>query len=159
MGEMIWHEWARLPSLFASVYAVWAAFWGMFYRKFFWDFVGGVRMNTATQKGIIPGPNSAFFEDIIVKAPVVQILALIIGLFMVALEWPMPPMKRLPIYRSLVFRIVMLVLQAFLTILFYQGTNAAIYSLVAIIGYTRAMMKGEAMAEAKENRGKAGGAA
>lgn len=36
----------------------------------------------------------------------------------------------------------------------WQGTNGAIWSLVAVIGYTRAIMLGETMAEAKENRGR-----
>ena len=38
----------------------------------------------------------------------------------------------------------------------WQGTNGAIWSLVAVIGYTRAIMLGESMAEAKENRGRGG---
>lgn len=30
------------PSFTLSMLdGIWAAFWGMFYRKFFWDFVGG----------------------------------------------------------------------------------------------------------------------
>lgn len=37
-----------------------------------------------------------------------------------------------------------------------QGTNSTIYSLVAIFGYTRAIMLGETMEEAKENRGRGG---
>jgi len=158
MGELIWHDWARFMSLTASVYAVWASFWGIFYRKFFWDFVGGVRMDTATQKGIIPGPNAAVFEAIIVKAPIVQILAMVLAIFMVSLEYPLPFMKSLPIYRSLILRVVLLLLQAFLTILFYQGTNAALWSTIALGAYTRAQMKGETMEEAKENRGRTGAA-
>jgi len=158
MGDLIWHDWARFVSLFASIYGIWAGFWGLFYRKFFWDFVGGVRMDTATQKGIIPGPNSAPFIAVIVTIPLIQILVMVTGTFMVMLEYPAPFMKRLPIHRSLVFRVVMLVVQAFLAILFYQGTNAAVYSTVAAIGYIRAMTKGETLEEAKDNRGKAGAA-
>ena len=59
MGNLIWHEWSRFVSLTASICtylqismqpgfadswfpdAVWAGYWGIFYRKFFWDFVGG----------------------------------------------------------------------------------------------------------------------
>lgn len=37
-----------------------------------------------------------------------------------------------------------------------QGTNAAIWSLIAIGCYTRAQILGETMPEAKENRGKGG---
>lgn len=158
MGRFIWHEWARFVSIFASVYGVWAGFWGLFFRKFFWDFVGGVRMNTATQKGIIPGANAAPFIAIIVTIPLIQILAMVMGVMILMLEYPPSFMKKLPIYRSLVARLIMLLVQAFLTVLFYQGTNAALYSLIAAIGYTRAVMKGEIMEEAKDNRGKTGAA-
>ena len=56
MGNMIWHEYARFTCITASVCksftnpldpsdgskdAVWAGYWGIFYRKFFWDFVDG----------------------------------------------------------------------------------------------------------------------
>ena len=60
MGNLIWHEYSRLVSISSSVCelpstsniilhflfydfvdAIWAAFFGLFYRKFFWDFVGG----------------------------------------------------------------------------------------------------------------------
>ncbi|KAG8998672.1 hypothetical protein FRB90_012251 [Tulasnella sp. 427] len=157
MGIFIWHEWARFVAVFASVYGVWAGFWGLFFRKFFWDFVGGVRMNTATQKGIIPGANAAPFLAIIVTVPLIQILSMIIGVVILLMECA-PFMKKLPIYRSLVLRVILLLTQAFLTVLFYQGTNAALYSLIAAIGYTRAVMKGEVMEEAKENRGKTGAA-
>ena len=37
-----------------------------------------------------------------------------------------------------------------------QGTNGAIYSIVAAIGYTRAIMLGEVIKDAKDNRGKGG---
>lgn len=57
MGNLIWHEYARLTTITATVCkshlsvsfsllnilsdAVWASFFGLIYRKFFWDFVGG----------------------------------------------------------------------------------------------------------------------
>jgi len=100
--------------------------------------------------------SSAFFISIIVKAPVVQILVLISASFLLALEWPVPILKALPIHRSMIFRIVALVFQALLAILFYQGTNGAIWSLIAAIAYTRAQALGEEMEEAKENKGSSG---
>lgn len=38
----------------------------------------------------------------------------------------------------------------------HQGTNGAIWSLIAAGGYARAVMLGEEMKEAKENRGREG---
>jgi len=153
MGNLVWHEYSRYVSLTASVYTVWASFWGFFYRKFFWDFVGGTLRNPG---GLQPSPNSAIFITLIVKAPIIQILTMLIALFMIALEFPMPQLKGMMIQRSIVLRIVMLTLQAFLAILFYQGTNGALWSLIAAGCYTRAQVLGETMEDAKNNRGKGG---
>lgn len=153
MGNLIWHEWSRYVSLTATVYSIWAAFWGILYRKFFWDFVGGT---LRAPGGLQPANNVGFFIDIIVKAPVVQILLMLHGFALLALEYPAPFLKGTGIHRSLPLRIVMLLGQAFLAILFYQGTNGAIYSLTAAIGYTRAIMLGEEMKEAKDHRGRGG---
>lgn len=122
-----------------------------------------------------PAPGAAVFITLIVKAPIIQILAMILALGLIALEFtPLPKVKELAIYRSFVVRIVLLFFQAFLCILYYQvrtnkyksffddtdaclqGTNACIYSLVAIGCYTRAQFLGETMADAKQNRGRGG---
>jgi len=155
MGNLVWHEYARLVTITSSIYAVWAGFWGLTYRKFFWDFVGGTLRDPG---GLQPSPNAAFFINIIVKAPIVQIVSMILGLFMIALEFPLPQLRPFAIHRSIVLRIVLLLFQTFFTILFYQGTNAAIWSFISFICYTRAQVLGETIVDAKENRGKAGGA-
>lgn len=135
----------------------------MFYRKFFWDFIGGrvLEPTDATKPfssggGILPGPGSAPFLAIIVQVPIVQILCMIIAIFLCALEYPLPLLKPFRIYRSWVVRIVLIVAMSFLAALFYQGTNAAIWGLVAVFAYSRAQIKGEIMEEAKENRGQRG---
>ncbi|KAJ3566520.1 hypothetical protein NP233_g6952 [Leucocoprinus birnbaumii] len=117
MGNLIWHEYARFVAITASVYGMWAGYWGIFYRKFFWDFVGGTLRDPG---GLQPGPAAAPFVTIIVKAPVLQIFAVLMAFFMLALEWPLPLMRKLPIYRNLVVRIVLLFFQAFINILYYQ---------------------------------------
>ncbi|CAL1707236.1 unnamed protein product [Somion occarium] len=117
MGNLIWHEYARFVSLSATTYTIWSAFWGFFYRKFFWDFVGGT---IRAPGGIQPASNVAFLITIIVKAPVVQILSMVLGFGLLALDYPAPFLKGTSIYRSFVFRIVLLILQAFFAILYYQ---------------------------------------
>jgi hypothetical protein len=117
-----------------------------------------------------PAKQDAFFIDIIVKAPVIPIISMILGVVIVALEYPAPFMKGLAAQRSLICKVVLLFFQAFFAILFYQvrflpilhchrmtvvipkGTNGAIWSLVAILGYSRAMMVGEVMKEAENNK-------
>jgi len=115
-------------------------------------------MDTATQKGIIPGKNSAPFIAIIVTIPLVQIVALLVAMLNLTVEFPAPFIKKAAIYRSWIFRIMLLTFQAFLGFLFYQGTNGAIYSTIAAFAYIRAQMKGETKEEAKDNRGKRGAA-
>jgi len=153
MGNLIWHEYSRFVSITASVYAVWASFFGLIYRKFFWDFVGGTLRDPG---GIQPAPGAALFITLIVKAPVVPIISMVLGMAILAIELPAPMVKQLSIYRSLPLRVILLLFQVFFTILFYQGTNAAIWSLIAAGCYIRAISLGEVMEEAKANRGKGG---
>ncbi|KAH7332636.1 hypothetical protein B0J17DRAFT_152907 [Rhizoctonia solani] len=154
MGVFIWHQWARYVALTAGIYGIWAGFWGILFRKFFWDFIGGKLQAPAPgQPPFSGGMIVAPFIMIIVQIPLVQILTILMSVVLVLLEWPLPLMKKLPIYRSLVFRAVWLLLLAFVSVLFYQGTNVALYGLTAAIGYSRAVIKGEIMEEVKENRG------
>jgi len=155
MGNLIWHEYARYIAVTASCYAVWSAFFGLFFRKFFWDFVGGIIRDPG---GIQPSPGAAVFITLIVKIPVIQMFSIVVGLFLLAVEFPLPPLKPLAIHRSFALKIVTLMFQSFLCMLFYQGTNAAIWSFIAAICYVRAQILGETMAEAKENIGRSGGA-
>jgi hypothetical protein len=153
MGNLVWHEYARLISITASAYAVWCSFFALFYRKFFWDFIGGTLRDPG---GLQPAPSAAIFITLIVKAPVIPIITAVIALIILCVENPLPQIKSMSIHRSLILRIVLLVFQAFFSVLFYQGTNASLWSMVAIICYIRAIALGEKIEEAKANRGKGG---
>ena len=52
--------------------------------------------------------------------PLLQILSMILGAIVIALEWPLPFLKTMAIYRSLIVRPVLLLALSFITILFYQ---------------------------------------
>jgi len=169
MGVFIWHEWARYVGIFASVYTVWASIWGIFFRKFFWDFVNGTLqpgpLNTNgipcfddNPCGIVPAPGDAIFITMIVKAPVIQIVSLLFGLAHLGLEL-LPFLKKSGIYRSFVLRVVTYTLQTVFAVLFYQGVNGALYSFTAMIGFLVAQMKGEIWADVRESRGRGGGKA
>jgi len=153
MGNLIWHEYSRLVAITASVYTFWAGFWGLIWRKFFWDFVGGTLRDPG---GFQAPPGSAVFVTLIIKAPIIQIISVVLAGFIIALEFPAPFLKGTRFHRSIVPKIPLLLLQASLAVLFYQGTNGAIWSLIAAGGYARAAMLGEEMQEAKENRGREG---
>jgi len=148
MGNLVWHEYSRYVSITASLYTVWAGYFGLLYRKFFWDFVSGIKRNPG---GLQPANQDAFFIDIMVKTPVIQIISILLGLTILALEYPAPFMKGTAAHRNLITRVVLLVFQVFFAIMFYQGTNGAIWSLVALFGYSRAIMLGEVMKDPKEN--------
>ena len=156
MGNLVWHEYARYVSLTAGVYAVWSAYWGMFYRKYFFDFINGI---VRAPGGIQPAASDSIFITIIVKAPIVQILSIVLALGIIALDYPAQFLKNTAAHRSFPLRIVLLFMLTFLTILFYQGTNAAIYSFIAGLCYVRAQLLGEYMPEAKDNKGRGGGKA
>jgi len=165
MGAFIWHQWAQYVAIFASVYTVWASVWGLFFRKFFWDFVAGTLQPGPTNSnglpcadanpcGIVPAKGDQIFISLIVNAPIIQIIALVFGITHLFLELT-PQIRHMSIYRSFPLRIVTYTLQAFFAVLFYQGTNGAIYTTTAVVGFIVAQIKGEIMVDVLEERAKA----
>lgn len=151
MGKLIWHELSRHVSLTASTYAVWAGIWAIFFRKFFWDFVGGILRDPG---GIQPNPRISVFITLIVRVPVIQTMAIALGLAIIALEWPLVSLKWIPFHRIIPVKILLLIFQAALAALLYQGTNAALWSLVAVGLYGRALASKETMStEQKQGAG------
>ncbi len=67
-----------------------------------------------------PAASDSLFVSIIVKAPVVQILSMLLGFGLLALDYPAPFLKNTAIHRSFPIRIVLLLLQTFFAILYYQ---------------------------------------
>ncbi|CRK29128.1 hypothetical protein HYQ45_005591 [Verticillium longisporum] len=125
MGRLIKNHWARLIIMTASAYQVVAAIEGFFWPKIFWDFL------TKT------------LDPAVKPIPALQIINLVMGLFMFALEWPMPLLAGTALHRSLEFRLVMLPLTTLAASLLYQATNPAIYYLTALIVYFWAYSEGE----------------
>ncbi|KAF8339593.1 uncharacterized protein EI90DRAFT_2255884 [Cantharellus anzutake] len=142
MGKFIWHEWARFVSISASIYLLWAGMWGILFRKFFFDFVDHTYTNGTPP---LPVPNARYkpILDIIVTIPLIQLFAMVMALGTLAFENPIPPLKNTFAHRNFTFKAVWLLLQATLAILFYQGTNAFLWSIIAAGGYARAVSLGE----------------
>ena len=67
-----------------------------------------------------PAPSDSIFISIIVKAPIVQILSMLLAFSYLALDYPAPFLKGTAIHRSFPIRIVLLLLQTFFSILYYQ---------------------------------------
>ncbi|KAG8213927.1 hypothetical protein J3R82DRAFT_10673 [Butyriboletus roseoflavus] len=153
MGNLVWHDLARFISVTASAYAVWAGFWGILYRKFFWEFLGGILRNPG---GVQPSPKVYMFITVIVKFPFVQIITMVLGFIMIALDYPLPILKGSSIRRSMPLRVVLLILQSFFAVLFYQGTNVCLYSLIATVCYIRALSLGERIEGSKAHTARGG---
>lgn len=125
MGRLIKNHWARLIILTASAYQVVAAIEAFFWPKIFWDFI------TLT------------LDAAVKPAPILQIINLIMGIGMFALEWPLPLLAGSGFHRSLEVRLALLPLTALAAVLIYQGTNAALYYLIGMIVYFWAYSEGE----------------
>ncbi|PSR92075.1 hypothetical protein BD289DRAFT_188953 [Coniella lustricola] len=125
MGRLIKNHWARLIILTAGAYQVGAAIEGFFWPKVFWDFA------TKTL-------------DLAVKPlPLLQIINLVLGLWMMAWEWPLSFIAGSTIHRSFEARLAILPLAALAAVLLYQGTNAALYYLIAMVVEFWAYSEGE----------------
>jgi len=159
MGRFIWNEWARFVSISASVYLIWAAIWGILYRKFFFDFIDHGYDTSGPVPIPIPNPRYDPLLEVIVTIPLVQIFALIMAIFTLSFELPAPFMKGTSFERNFTFKAVVLLLQATLAILFYQGTNSFIWSVIAAAAYVRAVTLGEVFSDPKAPYGTRGGAA
>jgi hypothetical protein len=64
---------------------------------------------------------------LIVEYPVVQSIAMALGLIIIALEYPLPIFKPWSIYRSFILRIVLLSLQFFFGTLYYQVRECGLH--------------------------------
>ncbi|KAI1485935.1 hypothetical protein F5X96DRAFT_288622 [Biscogniauxia mediterranea] len=144
MGRLIKNHWARLITLTAASYQVAAAIEAFFWPKIFFDFL------TKT------------LDPAIKPAPVLQIINLIMGLAVLAWDYPLGFIAGSSIHRSLEARLAAFPLMALASVLLYQGTNAAIYYLTAMVVYFWAYSEGEIICAKPwtlPQRGRAGGKA
>ncbi|ORY66428.1 uncharacterized protein BCR38DRAFT_456981 [Pseudomassariella vexata] len=125
MGRLIKNHWARLITLTAATYQIAAALEGFFWPKIFFDFL------TKT------------LDPAVKPVPVLQIINLLMGLWMLAWEWPLGLIAGSSIHRSLEARLAVLPLTALAAVLIYQGTNSALYYVVAMVVYFWAYSEGE----------------
>lgn len=75
--------------------------------------------------------------------PILQIINLVFGIGLFALEWPLGFLAGTSLHRSIEFRLAILPLTALSSILMYQTTNPAIYYLIGMVVYFVAYSEGE----------------
>lgn len=102
-----------------------AAISGFFWPKIFWDFL------------------THNLDPIVQPIPILQIINVLMGLFILAWEWPLAFIAGSAIHRSFESRLAILPLAALAAVLLYQGTNAAIYYVIGMGVYFWAYSEGE----------------
>ncbi|KAM0750568.1 hypothetical protein T439DRAFT_356321 [Meredithblackwellia eburnea MCA 4105] len=86
MGAFDLLEWASQLAIVSALYTGWAAVWGLVYRMFFWDVVGG----TLGPNGYIPAARNHWLVTIIVDYPIIQSICILNGLVTLAWEFLRP---------------------------------------------------------------------
>ncbi|EFX03065.1 pro41 protein [Grosmannia clavigera kw1407] len=125
MGRLIKNHWARLIVMSAAAYQIAAAIECFFWPKILWDF-----LTRALDPAIKPFPT-------------LQIINVLMGLAVLAWEWPLGAIAGSVMHRSIDLRLALLPLTALLAVLLYQGTNAALYYLIGMGVYFWAFSEGE----------------
>ncbi|KAL8838380.1 MAG: hypothetical protein Q9170_002140 [Blastenia crenularia] len=131
MGKLIKNHWARLIILTAAVFPpsdqIAAALEGFFWPKIFWDF-----LTTNLDPACKP-------------IPILQIVNLLLGILIVAWEWPLPlfDFAKSALHRSIEARLVVYPLASLSALLLYQGTNSGLYYLIGMGVYFWAYSQGE----------------
>jgi len=78
-------------------------------------------------------PSAALFVTVIIKAPIIQIISVILAGFIIALEFPAPFLKGTRFHRSIVVRVPLLLVQAFFAALFYQVSPCCLVPSYSIL--------------------------
>jgi len=125
MGKLIKHQWARLIVLTAGTYLVWAAFWGFLYPKSFFDMF------------------TPIFNGLVAPVPVIQLINLLAGIFILVLEWPLPFLQGLAFQRAFSVRFALYPIIAAVALIQYQCTNASFYLLIGTAVYFQAWAEKE----------------
>ena len=96
-----------------------------FWPKIFWDW-----LTTNLDPAVKP-------------IPILQSVNLVMGFAMLAWEWPLGIVAGSSIHRSLEMRLVALPLATLASVMLYQGSNSALYYVVATVIYFWAYSEGE----------------
>ncbi|GAA5961661.1 hypothetical protein JCM3765_000466 [Sporobolomyces pararoseus] len=126
MGKLIIVMWARLLGLTSASYVLWATLWAFYYRKFFWDFIDG----ELGPQGLIPSDKVNLFIKMIVTLPIIRIINLVLSLFTILLEYPLPLFNRFKFSRSIPLRIFSHFLDFTFAMLLYQTIDGAVFHLI-----------------------------
>ncbi|KAI0995945.1 hypothetical protein K3495_g12236 [Podosphaera aphanis] len=86
------------------------------------------------------------FDRLVKPFPFLQMFNLLLGIFVLLLEWPVGVIAGTSIHRSIEARLIFLPLTIIASALLYQATNPAIYYTVGLCVYFWAYSEGETVA-------------
>jgi hypothetical protein len=130
MGKLIKNHWARLVVLIAAGIQVGGSIEGFFWPKITWDFA------------------TSSLNVLVKPAPVLQIINLILGIVVLAWEWPLGFLAGKMFHRSIHARLVMFTICAFTSLFMYQSHSSTIYYFLGTYGYALALAGHEVSAPA-----------
>lgn len=125
MGKLIKNHLARLLTLAAAAYMLAAAVHAFFWPKVLFDFV------------------TLNLNHLVKPIPYLQIVDVLLALGVLALEWPLPVLTQLKAHASIELRLIVYPGAALCVALLYQGTDPALWFLIATCMWFWAYIEGE----------------
>lgn len=125
MGRLVKNHWARLLVLVAAAIQIGGSIMGFFWPKVTWDF------------------STAALNFLVEPVPVLQSINLVLGILVVAWEWPFSPIAGKMYHRSIHARLVAYTICTIFALFLYQSHNSAFYYTLGIYGYLLALSEHE----------------
>ncbi|KAM0790256.1 hypothetical protein ACM66B_005562 [Microbotryomycetes sp. NB124-2] len=151
MGKLVWHELGRYMAITCGLYVIWAGAWGIMYRKFFFDFVGG----HLGPHGLVPSQRLQFFVKTIVDLPVWQIVNIVNGILTLILESPLHLLKATFVHQIHFLRVALYLWAAACAAIVYQTVDASVFYLITCLVYCRSWAHGEPLSSPSHIHAKA----
>jgi len=92
------------------------------------------------------------FNVLVAPVPVVQIINLLAGIFILALEWPLVLLKDTGLQRAFAVRFALYPIFAVVALIQYQCTNASFYLLIGTAVYFQAWSERELIGGAGQGK-------
>lgn len=125
MGRIIKNHWARLVVLIAAAIQIGGSIEGFFWPKVTWDFC------------------TTLLNGLVKPFPILQTLNLVLGIIVIAWEWPLGLLSDTMFHRSIHARLVVFAICTVTSMFLYQAHSSTIYYLLGLYGYALALLERE----------------
>ena len=132
MGKLIKNHWARLVMLVAASIEIGGSIEGFIWPKATLDF------------------STSIFNVLVKPYPVLQIINLVLGVIVLAWEWPVMFLGGTKFHRSIPARLVVYAICAVTSLFLYQAHSATLYYVMGLYGYGIALAEKEASHKSPE---------